>query len=106
MNKGIVESTSISSRDEIRNILLIAPLNIASKPRDEKYAPSAVPAIMIANSGAPLMNAIDRRTMSSVTMSVPRSHPLGRGLAAHEIIDVDHHVHERVDDDQDAADRD
>src|SRR5262245_24909815 len=106
MNSGIVDSTSISSRPEVPNSLLIAPSNPISKPRSENSDPSAVAASMIVNSGAPQMKNSARRMMRRVTMSVPRSHLLGRRLASRDVVDVDEHVKDGVDDDHHAADRD
>src|SRR5688572_2136725 len=82
------------------------PSNSGENSRGRAIAPSADAASMIVNSGAPLMNARPMMMRSRVIISsVPRSHPHGWELAAHEVIDVDHHVEERMHDDQHGADR-
>src|SRR3954469_6548270 len=106
MNSGIVDSTSISSRPLVPNSLLIAPSKPTVKPRAEKNVPSAAPPSMIVNSGAPLMNTSASRTIRRVCISVPAPHLLRRRLPAKDVVDVDHHVQQRVEDDQEAADRD
>src|SRR6185436_8722916 len=106
MNSGIVDSTFTCSPVPTPNIRTSAPSKSASKPRAPNSAPSAVPPSMIVNSGAPHTNTIARRKVSSLAMSVRRSHPLGRGLAPDDVVDVDDRVEDRVQDDQGAADRD
>src|SRR4051812_3844513 len=81
------------------------PSNSDENSRGKLSAPSAAAASMIVNSGAPLMNARPSRTMSRVIMSVPRPHALGQRLAAREVLEIDHHVQDRVHDDEPGADR-
>src|SRR5689334_2424315 len=82
------------------------PENSLEKSRGEVNAPSAAPPSMIVNSGAPETNATSSRTMRTVVISVPHPLALGAELAAHEVVDLDHDLHQRVEDDQRRADRD
>src|ERR1041384_2004911 len=105
MNSGIVDITWTWSPRPTLSMCSTMPSNSDENSRGRLIAPSAAAHSMMVNSGAPLMKAIASRMMRSVIMSVPRSHPLGRRLAAREVIDVDHHVQQRVGDDQHRADR-
>src|SRR5678815_511758 len=109
MNSGIVDITWTWSPRPTLSMCSTMPSNSDENSRGKLTAPSAAAPSMMVNSGAPLMNASPSRTMRSVIMMtsglVPRPHPLGRDLAARQVIDVDHHVQHGVEDDERRADR-
>src|SRR5687768_3162505 len=89
----------------IRSKLLSNPC----APSIRSIAPSAAAPAMITNSGAPLMNAtrrtIRRKVIIAASSLVGRPRPLGRQLAAREVVGVDDEVEQGVEDDEPAAER-
>src|ERR1700690_1507433 len=106
MKSGMVDSTVAWSPVPWPNALSTMPPNSLENDRGDVNAPSAAPPIITVNSGAPETTAIKRSTMRRGVISVAHPLALGAELAAHEVVDLDRDLDQRVEDDEAGAQRD